>query len=258
MEYEYIKGVPHHVFDTLDEMSEHFEGKPPKVYEDWHDAPEGAWVKSDDDRYIQLLKRKNTSPEANKYQAKYWVRTVVGTYTNTQKMDTDFSKHSDRYSFGGKSSGQGMVETLSSRKEISFRERAWVRLTLVYKDPFRAYDQVWPGIKNQEYLRQRVTVLLQQARIMAELHKCVATAAESLGINPKFVLENLKDVAKNKEEKGTARVNACKEIAYLLDLAPKKVDGKWAGELKGHISDAEVSEIEGSDRPMIEGSTGSD
>ena len=260
MEYEYIKGVPHYVFDTLDEMSEHFEGNPPKVFDDWHDAPEGAWVKSDDGRYIQILRRKNTSSQKNKHSAKYWVRTVVGTFNHLQFMDTDFEKHPSRYTFGGRFSGLGKESTLSNKTTLSPHEEAWVKLTLLYKDPYKAYLQVWPGSTSNQYLRQRVAVLLQQARIMAELHKCVATAAEALNIDPKFILENLKDVAGNKKERGASRVKACEALADLLDLKPKRDEGKkkWVGELQGTISEAEVSKIEGTERPLLEGSVSGD
>jgi len=260
MEYEYIKGVPHHVFDTLDEMSEHFDGDPPKVYDDWHDAPEGAWVKSDDGRYIQILRRKTAKPK-DKNQVKYWVRTVVGTFGSTMTMDTDFEKHPDRYTFGGRSSGLGKETTLSNRTTLSPYEEAWVKLTLCYKDPYKAYLQVWPGSTNNEYLRQRVAILLQQARIMAEIHKCVATAAEALNIDPKFILQNLKDVAGNKKERGASRVKACEALADLLDLKPRhdeKKRGKFAGELQGHVSEAEITKIEGIERPMLEESTSGD
>lgn len=267
MEYEYIKGVPHHVFDTLDEMSEHFDGDPPKVYDDWHEAPEGAWVKSDDGRYIQILRRKNTKPrtgpetKTSGYRAKYWVRTVVGTFHNAQFMDTDFEKHPDRYTFGGRSSGLGKETTLSNRTTLSPHEEAWVKLTLCYKDPYKAYLQVWPGSTSGQYLRQRVAILLQQARIMAEIHKCVATAAEALDIDPRFILKNLKDVAGNKKERGASRVKACEALADLLDLKPRhdeKKRGKFAGELQGHVSEAEISKIEGTERPMLEESTSGD
>ena len=52
-----IKGVSHYVYEDIDE----FQKAHPNtvVHPDWKKANEGDWVRSDDDRIVQLLKVSN-------------------------------------------------------------------------------------------------------------------------------------------------------------------------------------------------------
>ena len=105
MEYQKIKGKRHYIYDDIDEFQEEYPNKLP--LKNWRTAQEGDWVWSDDDRIVQLLKVsdiKHPQDRKNYTWAKGWVRTIVGTFLNREntKMDTDFNKHPNRYTFSTK------------------------------------------------------------------------------------------------------------------------------------------------------------
>ena len=77
-----IKGVSHYVYEDLDEFQKDHPNT--VIHPDWRKANEGDWVRSDDDRIVQLLKVSNDvkhhSDRKNYKFAKGWVRTVVGSF----------------------------------------------------------------------------------------------------------------------------------------------------------------------------------
>jgi len=54
VEYKKIKGNRHYIYDDISEFSS--EHPDETLVENWRDGKENDWVKSDDDRIIQLLK----------------------------------------------------------------------------------------------------------------------------------------------------------------------------------------------------------
>ena len=106
MEYRKIRNKKHYIYDNFGEWRERHPEE--NLWFDWRKAKEGDWVSSADGRIVQLLKVvdkiKHPNDRKNYKYADGYVRTVVGTFLKTKgvKMDTDFSKHPNRYTFSGK------------------------------------------------------------------------------------------------------------------------------------------------------------
>jgi len=194
------------VFDTKEEYENHFlsQGIPaPEIKSDWKEAKELDWVMSDDDRIIQILRRnsmKNTvrSPDKNKH-ASYYVQTVVGSFvvSKNQKMDTDFSSHLNRYSFGGKF--VNWKKRLEAREKNNKNEKAFVYFVAIVRDkPEIAYMKVY-GTNNFMYAKRRAYILLKQERIKLAIRKELKEIADDLGMDDRFHLEKAKELIENAE-----------------------------------------------------------
>ena len=223
MEFQSIKNAIHYIFDNKDEYEQHFlsQGIPiPKVVADWREAKELDWCMSDDDRIIQILRRgsmKQTvrSPDKN-HHARYNVRTVVGSFvvSKNQKMDTDFSNHEDRYTFGGKF--RNWKERLESREKNTRAEEQFVYFIAIVRDkPEIAYMKVY-GTNNFRHARKRAYLLMKQERIKLAIRKELKEIATTLDMDDKFHLEQAKKLILDAEKESTK-------------LGALRLSGEWTG-----------------------------
>ena len=105
MDFRKIKGTKHYVFKNREEFEEYFKsehGAVPELNIDWRTAKQRDWVLADDGGVVQILKQgdlPHPHDRPNWKENNGYVRTVVGSFIQSDKhlMDTDFSKHLDRY-----------------------------------------------------------------------------------------------------------------------------------------------------------------
>jgi len=223
VEFQSIKNSIHYVFDTREEYDNHFLSQgisAPKIVADWREAKELDWCMSDDDRIIQILRRgsmKNTvrSPDKN-YHASYYMRTVVGSFvvSKNQKMDTDFSNHEDRYSFGGKF--VNWKKRFEAREKNTKYEDMFVYMVAIVRDkPVNAYMKVY-GTNNLTYARRRAYLLMKQERIKLAIRKELKDIATTLDMDDKFHLEHVKSLIEKADKDG-------------VKLAALRLSGEWTG-----------------------------
>ena len=181
MEKRKIKNITHYVYEDIDEFKEHHPNT--VVHPDWKIADEGDWVYSDDDRIIQLLKvakQVNHHNDRKNYKfAKGWVRTVVGSFINrpNTKMDTDFSSHSNRYTFSKtiKNASQRVTE----RTKVTNKEKHFATNVVVGMGAIEAYKNAYKEISDQK-ASKKATILLKQERVMKEIEKSVLDVAKEM------------------------------------------------------------------------------
>ena len=176
MEYRAIKNKKHYIYDSYEEWEKAYPDKTLAV--DWRKASEGDWVYSDDRRIVQLLKVvdkiKHPNDRKNYKYASGYVRTVVGTFLKKKgsKMDTDFSKHPNRYTFSGNN-----PKSVKERIGVTQREKIFATNVAVGMGPVKAYMDAY---NNDDELqsRRRATILLKQERVMQEVEKSVLYIAK--------------------------------------------------------------------------------
>ena len=200
MEYRKIRNKKHYIYDHISEFyNDHPEKTPSKS---WRQANEGEWVWSDDGKIVQLLKVVNEIKHPNdrknyKYASGY-VRTVVGTFLKTKGvlMDTDFSKHPNRYTFSGKN-----PKSVKDRKGITNKEKIFATNVAVGMGPVKAYMDAF---NNDDELksRQKATLLLKQERVMREVEKSVLDVAKGMGLDHEYILNKLKCLADSSADDG--------------------------------------------------------
>ena len=228
MEYQKIKGKRHYVYDDIDEFQEDYPNKLP--LKNWRTAQEGDWVWSDDERIVQLLKVSDIKhPQDRKHYtwAKGWVRTIVGTFLNREntKMDTDFSKHPNRYTFSTKiknTSARVKERENLTKNEPIFSVNVAGGMGAV-KSYMEAYEET-----NPEKARKKAVVLLKQERIMQEVERSVLEVSKTLGLDHEFVLRKLKLLADHSEDDNIV-LQSTKEIGKIIGTTGTTVKQKEVG-----------------------------
>lgn len=227
MESKKIKGTEHFVFKDRQEFEEFFrdrDGVIPPLNPNWRISKQGEWVIADDGGVVQILLSKELpSPTSGKKNYRYprrYVRTVVGTFPNMDSftMDTDFSKHPNRYRFNSATDAE-YLERRKNRDFLSSKEVIFVTQICAGRTIQQAYEEAF-GPTHDWY--QRALFLLRRERILKRVKENVKDKLnEKFGGDViDFIFENLVElvqIAKDKQNPA-ALLSALKEI------------GEWSGE----------------------------
>ena len=234
MEKARIKGVSYHVFDDIEEFTEHFNllGKqPPHIIKDWREGKQDEWVYSDDKRIVQLLKVahsvKHHGDRKNYKFAKGWVRTIVGTFLNRENtfMDTDFSSHANRYTFS--KTIKNPASRVKKRTKPTNKEKEFATNVVVGMGAVKAYMTAFSE-ENKDNARKKAAVLLKQERIRMEIDKSALEIAKELGIDHKYILQKLKDLVDYSED-DNIQLQSVKELGKALGTLGQTTKQKEVG-----------------------------
>jgi len=248
MEKRTIRHKTHVVYETLDEFREVYAIE--KVRDDWRLAFEGDWVYSDDGRIVQLLKVKHTIKHPNdRKNYKYaggWVRTVVGTFLikDDTIMDTDFSKHRNRYTFSGKK-----PTSISKRKNITRKEKIFATNIVVGAGPVKSYMDAF-NEDDESNARKKAVVLLKQERVMSEIEKSVMDIAKTMGIDHEYILNKLKCLVDNSQDDNII-LQSTKELGKIIGTTGTTVKQRDMG-IIGMFKGFSQGELESAQRPQLE------
>tara|TARA_R110002020_G_scaffold33780_5_gene102657 strand:- start:3304 stop:4089 length:786 start_codon:yes stop_codon:yes gene_type:complete len=219
MEYKKIKGVKHYIFDGLDEFDEFFKDKEdkPNVFFDWRTAEEGSWVMSDDSRIIQILKKSDINHPNDRRNYKYvksYIRTVVGTFLCLPKthMDTDFSKHPNRYTFS--KNIKDTTRQVYNREKPTKKEKIFATNIAVGMGAVKSYMDAFTEADSYK-AEKKAAILLRQERVMKEVEKSVVDVAKSMGVDHEYVITKLKCLADTAMEDNIV-LNAVKELGKAI------------------------------------------
>ena len=247
MEKKKIRKIPHYVYDDISEFKEHHPNM--VVHPDWRKANENDWVYSDDERIVQLLKvakEINHPNDRKNYKfAKGWVRTIVGSFINRPNtyMDTDFSQHSNRYTFS--KTIKNTNERVKKRKKITNKEKHFVTNVVVGMGAVEAYKNAYKEMSDQK-ARKKATILLKQERVMSEIEKSVLDVAKGLGIDHEYILNKLKNLADFSEDDNII-LQSTKELGKIVGTSGNTVKQKEMG-LLGVFQGFSEKELEGASR----------
>ena len=221
MDQETIKGVPHYVYDSEDEFRI---THPDEEIMDWKTASEGSWVWSDDNRIVQILKRGSMTMYG---RPTTYVRTVVGTfvvdpkYTNGGKgyMDTDFSKHKNRYRVVGKTNPDRDRDTTF----ISSKERRFIREIIRHNfDYYKAHRIAFPTAKSPNYIEKHIRGLLTEERILMAIREEVGDAAAKANFSLVEVFKSMRTMLKDENTSDKAKVDLINTSLEVFDAYPSK------------------------------------
>jgi hypothetical protein len=221
LESQKIKGVSHYVFDDIKEFREQYtlqDKEIPHIIKNWREGKQEEWVYSDDNRIVQLLKVahkvKHHGDRKNYKFAKGWVRTIVGTFINRENtfMDTDFSSHANRYTFS--KTIKNPSSRVRKRTKPTNKEKEFATNVVVGMGAVKAYMTAF-NEENKYNARKKSAVLLKQERIRMEIDKTALEVAKELGIDHKYILQKLKDLADFSEDDGII-LQSAKELGKAL------------------------------------------
>ena len=242
-----IKSIAHYVYDDIDEFQETHPNT--VVHPDWRIANEGDWVYSDDDRIVQLLKVSNNvkhhSDRKNYKFAKGWVRTVVGSFLNRPnvKMDTDFDNHPNRYTFSR--TIKNTANRVYKREHVTNKEKEFATNIVVGLGAIDAYKKAYTEMSDQK-ARKKATILLKQERVKKEIEQSVLDVAKEMGVDHKYVLNKLKNLADYSEDDNIV-LQSAKELGKIVGTTGNVVKQRETG-LLGVFQGFTSDQIEGATR----------
>tara|TARA_R100001530_G_scaffold48329_3_gene36296 strand:+ start:1263 stop:1979 length:717 start_codon:yes stop_codon:yes gene_type:complete len=222
-----VKDKEHFVYDLESELPEEI-----RPIKNWRDGCDGDWVHTDDDAYIQVLKRKKIGKTDV-------VQTCIGTYSVTGKMDT--AERKNRQSLNGKSS----YDTLMNRKNPTGKEKLFAHRMVLGQDAVDAYMDVYDA-NSREYAKKRAALLLKTQRIDVLMDKNKEDVMGKLKIDLYYLLEKAKEEVDNGKN-GSDRINALK----MLWDAWGVVEKQKMTEITGIFQGFEQNKLEEVKRPGL-------
>ena len=255
MKYQAIKGFKHYVFNSKEEFQDHFLPHVPPLHKNWRNAEEGDWVVADDGGIVRLLKVSTniTHPNDRKNYnyAKGWVRTVVGTFLirDNVEMDTDFSKHQNRYTFSR--TIKNPSKRVKKRTVCTKKERVFATNMAVGTGVVKAYKDAFGNEVDDGVAKRKGMVLLKQDRVIKEVEKSVLDVAKKMGIDHEYILNNLKQLCEYSEDENI-QLQATKELGKAVGtLGAPKVQQREVG-IYGMLQEFSTKELEKAKRPELE------
>lgn len=203
-----IKGKDHYVYEDDSEIP-----KGVDIEDDWKEAEIGDWVRASDGNVIQILRKGVLNHSIDK-KGYIYLGTCTGTFIpRYQEMDTD--PREDRYSIGGK---QTAMRTKNKANLTSWEEQ-FVHLVAGGLPPVEAYLRVYPTNK-RPYASVQSSALMKTERVRKAMKKELEPVLKELGIDEKFILDNIKHIAElgDREE---AKLKALFKLADIMDLEDK-------------------------------------
>ena len=240
-----VNGIGYKVYDSVDEL-------PPDVaslvIDNWRTGHVGDWVRTDDDCFIQILRKGEMLRSKGRNKIREYVGTCTGTFMVAKNVQMDTSRRVNIYSFGGNKSSD---DILLDRTTTSKYEKLFVTYMASGMRPEDAYLKAFPT-ENRRYACQRAGRLLKTERINTAMKEELKPICEELGIEPKSVLRDIQYASKN-SEKEDVKLRALFKLADILDLEDKqstKVTNVTGALFQGFSNDM----LEEAERPeLIEG-----
>ena len=206
-----VSGKWHDVYDTADEVPKEI-----NVVEDWKNAEIGDWVRADDECVIQVLRKGSMLKAKGKHRKATYIGTCTGTFPTASSSKMDTSRRQNIYSFSGKSESESVLK----RKNITKNEMVFVQYITAGMNPKDAYLKAF-NTKNPGYANIKAGHLLKTERINTHMKKELEPVMETLGLDPEFVLKNIKEVILSSEKDDT-RLKALFKLSDIMDMEDKQ------------------------------------
>ena len=208
MRHYRVNKIEHTVYDDLKEV-------PPEVQviANWRNGVVGAWVKSDDECVIQVLRR-GTMMRMN--GTRDYIGTCTGTFICMPNVDMDTQPRINRYSFGGYDKHE---QTVISRNNLTTNERLFVQYLAAGLQPQEAYMKAFPT-NNPAYAKMKSVQLVKTERVMTAVREELKPVLDKLGISEEQVLSGIKHEAETADKPDT-RLKALFKLSDILDLEDK-------------------------------------
>ena len=158
-------------------------------------------------------------------------------------MDTDFSKHPNRYTFSGKN-----PKSVKDRESVTNKEKIFATNVAVGMGPVKAYMDAF---NNDDELqsRKKATILLKQERVMQEVEKSVLDIAKGMGLDHEYVLNKLKCLADNSSDDGIV-LQSTKELAKIIGTSGTTIKQKEMG-IIGMFQGFSPEQLKKAERPQL-------
>ena len=201
MDFKDIKGKRHYVYSLTE-----WEIKYPKSkLESWRVGLEGAWVLTDDDHVVQILKRA-------KYGDMEVVRCITGTYNVDRDIEMTSEIPDNIYSF----SKEDNHERFLKKKKPSTKEFLFAKYIAKGEDTVESYLKAYKT-NNRDYANRRANELLRSERVRNMVSEEIKKILDGEGVTPGYIIQTFKQVT-DLAERDTDRLRALESLAKIAGL----------------------------------------
>lgn len=242
--------ITHWVFDSLEEYyakyNTVYEGEIPRVQTDWKsiEVKEGDWVVADDDRVVQILKKKDylrhPKDTTNYTKSSGYVRTCVGAFlcsTGTY-MDADLSVERSRYTFSPKPVMQIRKEHKDSLA-LSSKDEVFMARLAGGVDPLEAYKSAFKN--DGEHSEKNMIALLKTKRIRNKISEVFRQELVNQGMTEEYIAGKYKTLAEDEDSK--IQLEAIRDVRKMHQESAKEEEESTLIYFKG-FNQVESKEIE--------------
>jgi hypothetical protein len=205
------------------------------VISNWRDGQVGDWILTDDQCFIQVLRRGKMLRAKGKKKIREYIGTCTGTFPIGPNVYMDTSRRTNIYSFSGEKAPD---DILLDRTKLSTLEHLFVTYTISGLSPGEAYLRAFPT-KNARYAMEKGAKLVKTERVKQAMKEELKPVLDKLGIDDEDVLKDIQFVSKN-AEKEDVRLRALFKLSDILDLEDKtqtKITEVVGGVFKGFSQD---------------------
>ena len=192
-----IKNVEHRVYDNENEFRQYCPDE--TIVLNWRDGTKGSWVKTDDDKICQVLKRGKLKISQSKGVYNYYVRTA----------------RKNMYTFGD--SDVTLYQQKKHRKKATRREFLFAKFVAQGDGIAEAFIKAFPT-NNEEYADYQGKILLSTERIKNLIREEVDKVLHEAEITPLYLLEQMKKIVDAKKSQDKDKIQAIKALMQISGM----------------------------------------
>ena len=206
MHSKVVKGVEYNLYSDEAE----FRKKHPKeeIVGDWRSALVGQWIRSDDGKVMQIIKRWNMKDTSSSTKSNNdFIKTLLGVastgkYTKLAGEPAINVHCFINYKKGGK---------------ITPREKNFAKMVAMGSDPTQAYLNCYET-NNYDYAHRSALALLRRKRVTTMVEKEVELLLDDLGISKTYLLEEMKSVIDDRSVRDGDKLRALETLMKISGL----------------------------------------
>ena len=206
MHSKVVSGVEYNLYSDEAE----FRKSHPKeeIVGDWRRAIVGQWIRSDDGKVMQIIKRWNMKDTSRSTKGNNdFIKTLLGTASTGKytKLAGNPAKNVHcfiNYKEGGKA---------------TFREKNFAKMVAMGADPTQAYLNCYET-NNYDYAHRSALALLRRKRVTTMVEKEVELLLGDLGISKTYLLEEMKSVIDNRKARDGDKLRALETLMKISGL----------------------------------------
>ena len=214
MDIKEIKGIPHKLYDDIDEFRVFCPNE--VVSGSWREGDVDDWVLTDDEYVCQILAKAKLNHPGYK-TLRTMVRTVCGSFIVEQKTHKILGEKGiaeNIYAFSG--NREALYDRQKNRK-LKNREFLFARYVASGDNVLSAYQKAYPKAKDMDYIKKKSNFLLNKEGIRTMVKEEIKKILADEGVSPEWIVSKYKDIA-DLSDRDTDKLNSLKALATMSGL----------------------------------------
>tara|TARA_R110000787_G_scaffold139116_2_gene252792 strand:- start:5959 stop:6723 length:765 start_codon:yes stop_codon:yes gene_type:complete len=208
-----IKNIEHRIYDDTEEFRQYCPDD--NLTRNWRDGTEGSWVRTDDGKVCQVLKRGELKNSQSAGVCNYYIRTVIGTFVCRDSVRMEGELKKNMYSFG--SDKISPYQQKIHRKKPTRREFLFAKFVAQGDGIASAFMKAYPT-NNEKYADYQGKILLSTERIKSLISEEVVKVLSEAEITPLYLLEKMKAVVDNEASQDKDKIQAIKTLMQISGM----------------------------------------